>query len=154
MNLISEIKHYSYVWKNDSMRIAKISFIRNPVTDKWILENCSYVCHSRDHYDIDFTEGGNDQAYDWVPKGEVWIDDDVEPNERSYIIFHELHERGLMLKGEKYDQAHKETSKLEQFYRQHPGELQGALDRLGYEKTPPCHENSHRTETEISQSQD
>ena len=82
----------------------------------------------RDWFDIDFTEGGHDLVYKFVPKGEVWIDNDVEPEERSYILLHELHERNLMKKGLSYNEAHADSSQLEYHVRHHPKELSKALE--------------------------
>lgn len=56
-------------------------------------------------YYIDFTEGGHDLVYRFIPKGEVWIDDDIGPHERKYVILHEIYERFLMLKGKDYDKV-------------------------------------------------
>jgi hypothetical protein len=88
----------------------------------------------RDFYDIDFTEGGHDWVYRFVPKGEVWIDNDVEPEERPYILLHELHERNLMKKGLSYNDAHADSSQLEYYTRHHPNELPEALKKEMDEK--------------------
>lgn len=88
---------------------------------------------------IDFTEGGHDRVYKFIPEREVWIDDDVSPMERKFILVHELHERNLMLQGWRYGAktknfrifrvnscsssrktAHRAASELEYFFRQHP----------------------------------
>jgi hypothetical protein len=74
--------------------------------DVWIV-NGEMV---RDLFYIDFTEGGHDLVYDFVPNGEVWIDDDIGPKERKYIIFHEIFERCLMINGKNYNEAHKAAS--------------------------------------------
>jgi len=83
----------------------------------------------RSMFDIDFTEGGHDQVYKFVPKGEVWIDNDVESDERPYILFHELHERNLMKKGLPYNEAHADASHLEYHLRYHPAEVSEALKK-------------------------
>ncbi len=44
-------------------------------------------------FDIDFTAGGHDYVYEFVPENEVWIDDDIAEAERGYVLVHELHER-------------------------------------------------------------
>ncbi len=67
----------------------------------------------RDMFFLDFTEGGHGYVYDFVPKDEVWIDDDIEPDEIKFVLLHELHERALMAKGMKYDPAHKSSSEIE-----------------------------------------
>lgn len=72
----------------------------------------------RDQYDIDFTEGGNSGRYDFIPKSEIWIDDDIAPKERKYVLAHELFEKGAMEKrGLSYEEAHKQASKYEKQLR-------------------------------------
>ncbi len=77
----------------------------------------------RDLFFVDFTEGGHDKVYNFVPPGEVWIDDGILLPERRYTIVHELHERHLMSQGGKYDKAHRSASRLEYECRQHPRKL-------------------------------
>lgn len=100
----------------------------------------------RDLYFLDFTEGGHDKVYPFIPKNEVWIDDDLSPNERKFVILHELHERNLMCQGWCYDpsdervmikevnrhakihkSAHFAASELEFHYRYHPQEIDEIL---------------------------
>jgi hypothetical protein len=52
---------------------------------------------------IDYAAGGHEYVYNFVPKNEVWIDDDVYKKEIPYVLIHELHERYLMSKGWPYD---------------------------------------------------
>lgn len=87
----------------------------------------------RSVFDIDFTEGGHDHVYEFVPENEVWIDDDLEEAERPYVLLHELHERNLMAKGWVYTKAHEDSSKLESHCRHHPDELHTALAKEGWE---------------------
>jgi hypothetical protein len=68
----------------------------------------------RSAFDIDFTAGGHDHVYEFVPAGEVWIDDAIE-------------EKGLP-----YSQAHPESSRLEFRCRHHPDELHDALVSEGW----------------------
>ena len=81
----------------------------------------------RDVFDIDFTEGGHDKVYSFVPANEVWLDNDVLPGERSFILLHEMHERHLMSLGWKYAEAHADSSRIEYDCRRHPGKLDAAL---------------------------
>ncbi|PJA63688.1 MAG: hypothetical protein CO160_02335 [Candidatus Portnoybacteria bacterium CG_4_9_14_3_um_filter_43_11] len=67
----------------------------------------------RSAFDIGFTEGGHDLVYQYVPKNEVWIDDDVFAKERPYVLLHELYERSLMKSGLTYLRAHRKASRLE-----------------------------------------
>jgi hypothetical protein len=87
----------------------------------------------RSVFDIDFTEGGHDYVYEFVPQNEVWIDNDLEEIERPYVLLHELHERNLMAKGWDYDRAHEDSSKLEYHCRHNPNELHIALGKEGWE---------------------
>jgi hypothetical protein len=87
----------------------------------------------RSVFDDDFTEGGHDHVYEFVPENEVWIDNDLEEAERPYVLLHELHERNLMAKGWNYDKAHEDSSKIEYHFRHHPNELHDALAKEGWE---------------------
>jgi hypothetical protein len=78
---------------------------------------------------IDFTEGGHDKVYHFVPEKEVWLDDDLGPQERRFVLVHELHERFLMSRGWTYNRAHREASKIEYACRSHPEELEASLRR-------------------------
>lgn len=95
----------------------------------------------RDHYFIDFAQGGHDLIYPFVPQNEIWIDDDVSPQERKYIILHEYHERNYMARKIKawrkngqrlqrykiYEAAHAKASAREHFYRYHPQSIEKAI---------------------------
>jgi hypothetical protein len=87
----------------------------------------------RSGFDDDYTEGGHDYVYEFVPKDEVWIDNDLEEVERPFVLFHELHERNLMAHGSPYSKAHEESSSLEYHFRHHPNELHSALAKEGWE---------------------
>lgn len=86
----------------------------------------------RSVFDIDFTEGGHDYVYEFVPDNEVWIDDGVTESERGFILLHELHERNRMAKWWTYNQAHAESSRLEYRCRHHPDELHDKLIAEGW----------------------
>jgi hypothetical protein len=86
----------------------------------------------RSTFDIDFTEGGHDKVYEFVPSDEVWIDDAIIEQERGYILLHELHERNRMSTGWPYSQAHAESSRMEYRCRHHPDELHDALAAEGW----------------------
>jgi hypothetical protein len=86
----------------------------------------------RSAFDIDFTAGGHDHVYEFVPEGEVWIDDAIEEKERGFVLLHELHERNRMAEGLPYSKAHTESSRLEFRCRHHPDELHDALATEGW----------------------
>ena len=87
----------------------------------------------RSVFDIEFTEGGHEHVYEYIPKNEIWIDDDCHDDENSFVLFHEMHERNLMADGMDYDAAHEESSRLEKRYRLHPDQLHAALAAEGWE---------------------
>jgi len=76
----------------------------------------------RDDCHIDFTEGGHDLVYNWIPEKEIWIDNDVSPEERAYILAHEYKERcDMEEKGLPYNPAHRKASFFErQLRHQYP----------------------------------
>jgi hypothetical protein len=86
----------------------------------------------RSVFDIDYTAGGHDYVYEFVPEGEVWIDDAIEEPERPYVLLHELHERSRMAAGMPYSKAHAESSRIEYRSRHHPDELHDALAAEGW----------------------
>lgn len=77
----------------------------------------------RDAYFIDYTEGGHHFVYHFVPKMEVWIDNDLIAEERGFVVLHELHERNLMANGMNYDRAHASSSAIEYICRRDPSKL-------------------------------
>jgi hypothetical protein len=87
----------------------------------------------RSVFDVDFTEGGHDHVYEFVPANEIWIDNDLEESERPYVLLHELHERNLMSKAWPYSKAHEDSSRLEYHCRHNPNELHLALAKEGWE---------------------
>jgi len=86
----------------------------------------------RSAFDLDFTEGGHDYVYKYVPKKEVWIDNDLQEIERPYVVLHELYERSLMKKGLNYNEAHRRSSQLEWVCRHNEKLLKKNLDSLGW----------------------
>ena len=101
------------------------------------LENgvCVWIVNGRfvrSVFDIDFTAGGHDHVYEFVPAGEVWIDDAITEKERGFVLLHELHERNRMAEAVSYNPAHAESSRLEFRCRHHPDELHDALAVEGW----------------------
>lgn len=61
----------------------------------------------RDNLYKHFTQGGHHYVYKWVPKNEIWIDDNLNPKEYGYVLFHEAIERNLMKYNKmNYESAH------------------------------------------------
>ncbi len=77
----------------------------------------------------DFTQGGHEFVYDFVPKGEVWIDDDLYKKEIPFVLIHELHERRLMSQNMSYEKAHAKANILEYSCRNKPEKTQEVLKK-------------------------
>ena len=73
--------------------------------------------HVRNKHDSDFSQGGNGYAYDFVPKDEIWIDEQIDPVEWPFIAFHECEEAELMEGGMSYDKAHDKVKYAEDIFR-------------------------------------
>lgn len=82
----------------------------------------------RDWIFIDFTEGGNTCAYEWMPPNEIWLDNATAPEEHPVILLHELTEYNLMKnQGWSYARAHDAASEVEVKARRDPGKYEALL---------------------------
>jgi hypothetical protein len=84
-------------------KMARVKLIKTESKMKIVLVDGPYV---RQHFDSNFFFGGHPLVYDYVPKGEIWIDNAVVPEERPFVIAHEVYEYQLMKKGMSYSNAH------------------------------------------------
>lgn len=80
-------------------------------------------------YFVDFTQGGHDYIYKFIPKTEVWIDNSISQKERKFVLLHEIHERNLMKKGLKYNPAHQSSSAIELYARRHSHQIDKLLKK-------------------------
>lgn len=64
-----------------------------------------------------FGGGGHDKVYEFIPKNEIWIDEQISIKERKFIILHELCERNLMSRGMGYYPAHRKATEIEDYCR-------------------------------------
>jgi type I restriction-modification system DNA methylase subunit len=80
--------------------------------------NGTYI---RDNFYQDFTQGGHhwvSENYEFIPDGEIFIDEVLNEKDREATIIHEVKEYGLMkYKGMKYDPAHEKSNKVEENFR-------------------------------------
>lgn len=81
---------------------------------------------------IDFTQGGHEYVYSWIPENDVWIDNDIDWTERGFVILHELNERMKMENGMNYSDAHADSSALELSCRKQIDNLQESLASVGW----------------------
>jgi hypothetical protein len=72
----------------------------------------------RTKVDIDFCSGGNPGRYAYVPEGEIWIDENLYPNDAAATVIHEFTECIIMKhKGKSYDHSHDKASAIELKFR-------------------------------------
>jgi hypothetical protein len=71
----------------------------------------------RNNIAVNFVFGGNDKAYSFIPKNEIWIEKAVPLKERKFIFLHEIVERNLMKKGFGYSKAHNIANNIENSQR-------------------------------------
>ena len=84
----------------------------------------------RDEFSEDYRGGGHDRVYDFIPKNEIWIDDDIPKNERKFIVLHELKERQLMGKKMNYKNAHSIATEFEDYSRKNPKEIRNLFEKI------------------------
>jgi hypothetical protein len=66
-------------------------------------------------------EGGHGYVYPWVPRGEIWVERDLDEAEVPFILAHEYTELRLMRDaGMSYDRAHEASSRVEFDLRKPP----------------------------------
>lgn len=71
----------------------------------------------RNGYNKDFVQGGHCKVYRFIPKDEIWIDDDLSEQERKPVILHEYNELCLMRRGMPYNKAHLRSNIKENRFR-------------------------------------
>jgi hypothetical protein len=79
----------------------------------WIVDGANV---RRDVYP-DFGFSGNDLAYYFIPKNEIWIDAQISCEETEFSILCELNERNYMASGEDYDHAYEKGLSEEMKFR-------------------------------------
>jgi Putative phage serine protease XkdF/ParB-like nuclease domain len=82
----------------------------------------------RDRLTPDWVYGGHDLVYRFIPKGQVWLERDLDDAERPVMLLHELWERGEMLAGAPFTVAHRDANDIERIARRDPEKLQILLE--------------------------
>ena len=101
------------------IRQKKLGGCSNKIISTYIV-NSNLV---RSLFYMDWVAGGHDHVYNFVPKNEVWVDNDIISKEKPYLILHELHERYWMSHGWEYKKAHESALKVEHHAYKNPSEL-------------------------------
>jgi hypothetical protein len=85
----------------------------------WIVDGI----HIRSHMDEEFTNFGQHYRYPYIPKNELWIDQEAVHDERRFFIDHLLVEHRLMAQGKTYGEALVVADKVERRERRRAGDL-------------------------------
>ena len=72
----------------------------------------------RNNVNIDFVQGGNPGRYTFIPEEQVWVENNLKPNDFTATAIHEIVECALMEdKGWSYDKAHDMANQWEDSFR-------------------------------------
>lgn len=126
----AEKKDRMEIYKNESNIEKAKKNLRKTLLKKYSKKIKVWLVNGRtvrDLFFIDFTEGGHGYVYNFIPKNEVWVDDDMSVREFKPVLVHELHERKLMIKDMAYEPAHKRANERELYCRTHPKEVDKIL---------------------------
>jgi hypothetical protein len=121
--------------KHSSDKKVPKKFLKNYKGYKVYIVHGDYI---RDKIDIDFVGGGNPSRYQYVPNGEIWVENlDDDKDDIQAFIKHEYVECERMKnKKETYNKAHDEASKEEKKLRKKQ-DLEEKNDLMN--KTDPGH---------------
>lgn len=84
------------------------------IKPNWYIVNGEAV---RDLYYVDYTLGGHWLRYDFIPKGEYWLDSAQDVRDIPFTAIHEGLENALMSDGWTYDDAHNQAQTAERCAR-------------------------------------
>jgi len=121
-------------YSTEDLKVYSINgnYIRNRFGDKII----GVDSQGGERLGIDFVSGGHEFVYpDLVPKGEVWIEENLDNTEKQAVILHELKERQDMGGGMEYGEAHDRASEVEIDARQSQDTVLREIEE--YQKNQP-----------------
>src|SRR5947207_7829217 len=85
----------------------------------WLVDG-SYI---RKNVDEEFSNFGHHGSFQEIPKNEIWIDVEADPDEHRFFVAHAALERRLMLGGKDYDSARRQANRMERKLRIGAGDL-------------------------------
>jgi len=85
----------------------------------WLVDG-AYV---RKNIDEEFSNFGHHFSASEIPRDEIWLDKEADPDEQRFFIRHALEERRLMLQGKSYDVARLAACAAERAMRAKSGDL-------------------------------
>ena len=89
---------------NTGMKMPYIKKLSKPFRGLTVcIVDSEYI---RNHLSIAFTNAGHHYSFKFIPKNEIWIDQDIEPKEFPIFVREMATERSQMAKGKAYDPAY------------------------------------------------
>lgn len=89
----------------------------------WLVDGASI----RKDINENFVEYGDSNLFSFIPKNQLWIDEDLDPKEYHYFINRFVYERKLLTSGKKYEKAEKKSDVFEKKERLSSQECQKAI---------------------------
>jgi hypothetical protein len=82
----------------------------------------------RNKMGVSYGIGGHEKGYRFIPKGEIWLEKTLKPEERDIILIHELYERKRMLRDKwNFLNAHHGATIAEWYVRKNPEKAKAKL---------------------------
>ncbi len=81
----------------------------------------------KDH--IMYVMGGHWRVYEWMPKNEVWIAEELNTLDRKYTLLHELRELWKMIQGMDYSTAHNHYANVIEGMARNGGDIDEMLEK-------------------------
>ncbi len=137
-NKVEKKERSAYLLVKNKIKVSRkkdkyLKLVYKRHSRKYSNDKCNvWIVHGeivRGIFFLDFTEGGHDDVYSFVPKNEIWIDDDLSRREIKFVLLHEVYERNLMRKGMNYPEAHRHALQIEYHCRRHPRMTKAALKK-------------------------
>jgi hypothetical protein len=98
-----QVQDPPFAGNRDEIRTVELRVLKSLKGIRIVLVDGERV---RTHFFVDFTEGGHDLVYNFVPQRTIWVDNDLYPSEWPFVILHEFVERQRMQQGASYAVAH------------------------------------------------
>jgi hypothetical protein len=113
--------------RNRSQKYAS-KFLRKKINKNddfaiWLVDGASL----RKNVNENFVEYGDNNLFDFIPKNQLWIDQDLDPKEYHYFIERFVYENELLSSGVSYVIAEKISDVFEKKERQNSQEIKKAI---------------------------
>jgi HAD superfamily hydrolase (TIGR01662 family) len=123
-NLVNALAHHKTAAQQATYgeKLKQMFFRKHPPEDYSVLPSGMKVklvdgVAVRNLLLAEFIGGGHSLVYDFIPSDEIWLDNEVAEEDRSFILAHEVYERELIRRGVEYSTAHDQANEIETKFR-------------------------------------